>query len=154
MPVTGIVYARTKNACDFIAEHFREKGIKAQAYHRGLKAGSLDQVMKGWLGGEDVKSGKVERVDVVIATSEEHIVSLLRPCLAQFLSLHSRLRHGQRLVSQASCAALIRLFLSTGHRQAGCALRRPLGHSDELRGILSRNWSVRLVLPPVRLAST
>ncbi|CDZ98068.1 ATP-dependent DNA helicase [Phaffia rhodozyma] len=50
-PVCGIVYARTKAACDFIAEQLRNKGVRAKSYHKGLSASVLRDHMKGWVGG-------------------------------------------------------------------------------------------------------
>lgn len=70
MPVSGIIYARTKAACDALAETLREVGVKAEAYHRGLSQRVLERTMKGWVGRKEVDSGEVERVDVVCATSE------------------------------------------------------------------------------------
>ena len=66
-PCSGIVYARTKAMCDTIAEHLKEKGIRAEPYHRGIRPGVLEKTMRGWVNGEGVT--KADRVDVVCATS-------------------------------------------------------------------------------------
>ncbi|KAL7409715.1 P-loop containing nucleoside triphosphate hydrolase protein [Mrakia frigida] len=65
-PVCGIIYARTKNMCDDIASHLRDKGVKAAGYHRGIRPGILEKTMKGWIGGAGGR--EADRVDVVCAT--------------------------------------------------------------------------------------
>jgi superfamily II DNA helicase RecQ len=37
MPSSGIVYCRNRAACDAVAEYLHSGGIKAKAYHRGVK---------------------------------------------------------------------------------------------------------------------
>lgn len=44
--------------------------MRAKPYHRGLAPGILEKTMKGWVGEEEKLEDGIERVDVVVATSE------------------------------------------------------------------------------------
>jgi ATP-dependent DNA helicase RecQ len=55
----GIVYVATRRHCDQIAEALCERGVRAAAYHAGLRAAVRDETQEGFMSGE---------VDVVVAT--------------------------------------------------------------------------------------
>ncbi|KIM30825.1 hypothetical protein M408DRAFT_327788 [Serendipita vermifera MAFF 305830] len=48
MPSTGIVYSRTRQSCDEMAQYLRGKGIGAKPYHRGIPSKTLDRTLKEW----------------------------------------------------------------------------------------------------------
>lgn len=123
-PVSGIVYARTKAACNDISAFLRTKDIKAQPYHKGLTSGTLSKTMRAWTGakpvrkpGEQTKLGGYfgapaaaedsERVDVVCATSEPAVCPTLdRAPFADARirpSSPSRVRHGAPLNPPRRC---------------------------------------------------
>lgn len=56
----GIIYARTRQTCDDLAEYLRRKGIQARPYHRGVQRARLDATLRDWSDGN--------RCDVVVAT--------------------------------------------------------------------------------------
>ncbi|TFK23047.1 ATP-dependent DNA helicase [Coprinopsis marcescibilis] len=59
-PSCGIVYCRTKAACDEVSQLLKKAGIKADCYYRGIPSATLDSTLRQWLGGRGV--------DVVVAT--------------------------------------------------------------------------------------
>jgi ATP-dependent DNA helicase RecQ len=56
---SGIVYAISRKACESLAEHLRERGVRAAAYHAGLDPGQRTAVQDGF---------SRDEVDVVVAT--------------------------------------------------------------------------------------
>jgi len=59
-PHPGLVYAGTRRGAEEIAADLGQRGLRAAAYHAGLKAGERRGVHQRWLGGE---------LDIVAATS-------------------------------------------------------------------------------------
>ncbi|KIO20767.1 hypothetical protein M407DRAFT_219952, partial [Tulasnella calospora MUT 4182] len=59
-PSCGIIYARTRQTCDELAEFLRGKGMHARPYHRGVPRVRLDATLRDWSEGD--------RCDVVVAT--------------------------------------------------------------------------------------
>jgi ATP-dependent DNA helicase RecQ len=57
--VSGIVYAISRKACESLAEHLREHGVRAAAYHAGLEPAQRNAVQDGF---------SRDEVDVVVAT--------------------------------------------------------------------------------------
>ena len=57
---TGLVYCATRKESVLIAEALAERGVRARAYHAGLKRRTREEVQHGFRSGE---------VDVVVATS-------------------------------------------------------------------------------------
>ncbi len=55
----GIVYAATRKGTEEIAEDLLERGLKAVAYHGGMKAGERERIQEAFLGGE---------AEVIVAT--------------------------------------------------------------------------------------
>ncbi|KAG8967747.1 hypothetical protein FRC05_001926 [Tulasnella sp. 425] len=59
-PSCGIIYARTRQSCDELAEFLKGKGTHARPYHRGVPRARLDATLRDWSEGN--------RCDVVVAT--------------------------------------------------------------------------------------
>lgn len=59
-PSCGIIYARTRQSCDELAEFLRGKGMQARPYHRGVPRARLDATLRDWSEGDGC--------DVVVAT--------------------------------------------------------------------------------------
>ncbi|EAU86127.2 hypothetical protein CC1G_03338 [Coprinopsis cinerea okayama7 len=57
----GIIYCRTKAACEELTQFLRKNGINAGSYYRGIPPTKLDATLRRWLDG----SGEI---DVVVAT--------------------------------------------------------------------------------------
>ncbi|RXW24089.1 hypothetical protein EST38_g1747 [Candolleomyces aberdarensis] len=57
---SGIVYCRTKNACDGLSSYLRSKGVNAGVYYSGKGASTLNSTLSKWM--ED------DGIDVVVAT--------------------------------------------------------------------------------------
>ncbi|MEN8227241.1 MAG: ATP-dependent DNA helicase RecQ [Bacteroidota bacterium] len=47
---SGIIYARNRKKCREVAQLLRDRGVKADFYHAGLKHGVRDERQKGWTG--------------------------------------------------------------------------------------------------------
>ncbi|KAJ7078605.1 ATP-dependent DNA helicase [Mycena belliarum] len=63
-PSSGIVYCRTRAACDDLSGFLRGKGLNSRPYHRGISSATLDKTLKDWTRGGAGNGG----VDVVCAT--------------------------------------------------------------------------------------
>ncbi|KAJ7439243.1 ATP-dependent DNA helicase [Mycena latifolia] len=63
-PSSGIVYCRTRAACDELSGFLRGKGLNSRPYHRGIPSATLDKTLKEWSRGGAGNGG----VDVVCAT--------------------------------------------------------------------------------------
>ncbi|HEX8104658.1 MAG TPA: RecQ family ATP-dependent DNA helicase [Solirubrobacteraceae bacterium] len=59
-PPPGIVYTATRKDAEALAEELAERGVRAAAYHGGLRAKLRDEVQEGFMHG---------RVDCVVATT-------------------------------------------------------------------------------------
>ncbi|KAJ2936451.1 hypothetical protein H1R20_g643, partial [Candolleomyces eurysporus] len=57
---SGIIYCRTKNACDGLSSYLRSKGVNAGVYYSGKGASTLNSTLTKWM--ED------DGIDVVVAT--------------------------------------------------------------------------------------
>jgi ATP-dependent DNA helicase RecQ len=57
--VSGIVYAISRKACESLAEHLRDRGVRAAAYHAGLEPAQRTAVQDGF---------SRDEIDVVVAT--------------------------------------------------------------------------------------
>jgi ATP-dependent DNA helicase RecQ len=57
---TGIVYSATRKGTEDLAEGFTERGLRAAAYHAGLRKSDRDEVQQAFMAGE---------LDVVVATT-------------------------------------------------------------------------------------
>ncbi|KAF7299551.1 ATP-dependent DNA helicase [Mycena chlorophos] len=62
---SGIIYCRTRAACDELSIYLRGQGLRSRPYHRGLKPHQLDTTLREWTGGGGAATGTV---DVVCAT--------------------------------------------------------------------------------------
>ncbi|XP_068695745.1 ATP-dependent DNA helicase Q5-like isoform X2 [Montipora foliosa] len=56
---SGIIYCRTRNACEEVASRLFRKGLSAKAYHAGLKPAKRDEIQLEWMDG---------KVQVIVAT--------------------------------------------------------------------------------------
>ncbi|KAJ7741355.1 ATP-dependent DNA helicase [Mycena metata] len=63
-PSSGIIYCRTRAACDDLSAYLRGKGINSRPYHRGIPSATLDKTLKEWSRGGAGNGG----VDLVCAT--------------------------------------------------------------------------------------
>ena len=61
-PKPGIVYASTRKRAEAMAEALREQGVKAVAYHAGMKVSEREQVQTAFMNAED-------EAEVIVATT-------------------------------------------------------------------------------------
>ncbi|XP_078346489.1 ATP-dependent DNA helicase Q5-like isoform X2 [Oculina patagonica] len=56
---SGIIYCRTRDACQEVASRLNRKGLSAKAYHAGIKPAKRDEIQQEWMDG---------KVAVIVAT--------------------------------------------------------------------------------------
>jgi ATP-dependent DNA helicase RecQ len=56
---SGIIYTRSREKCEQIAEYLRKRGLNARPYHAGMDSGVRQQVQESWASGQ---------TEVVVAT--------------------------------------------------------------------------------------